>query len=110
MNFLASPVGTVISSSLLTEDKDAVLVSVQGPIDGFTGLTVGMPYYATTQGAIIPGQSFYGQGLTGAGAGTCSAEDYIVTAGASGGNIVQVSAAASYVGLAITPTTILLGK
>ena len=117
MNFLGAPIGTVQSPSLLSEFQNTVEISLHGPVSGFNDLTVGMPYYTTTQGTLIPGQAYYGLNsysneggivsgviFTEAGQGDRSSSPQASTID------VQVMAVDSYLGIAITPTTILLGK
>lgn len=96
MEILPEPIGiaqpTVVSSSSVTAS-----VVISGTISGFSNLIVGTPYYATTSGKLIAASSSFGRIPGG--------YDVTLTYVQSGNILVSLG---SYVGIAISPTTILV--
>eukprot|EP00595_Chromulina_sp_UTEXLB2642_P003644 CAMPEP_0196768490 /NCGR_PEP_ID=MMETSP1095-20130614/42837_1 /TAXON_ID=96789 ORGANISM="Chromulina nebulosa, Strain UTEXLB2642" /NCGR_SAMPLE_ID=MMETSP1095 /ASSEMBLY_ACC=CAM_ASM_000446 /LENGTH=212 /DNA_ID=CAMNT_0042138193 /DNA_START=1117 /DNA_END=1755 /DNA_ORIENTATION=+ len=90
---------STISSSTISPSTSTATAVLTGTVSGFTGLSPGYAYYSTTKGTIVRGNQYFGHVSSGF-------SEYYVDSTADS-VIVSLD---SYIGIAISDSTILLNK
>ena len=103
MEILPKPVGVVQSVATASDHSNLATVAVSGVATGFTGLTVGMTYYATTSGKLVTDGVYYGR--DGATQSNSAVNGYFYITDVADSLLVS---AESQIGIAVASDTILL--
>lgn len=103
MEILPKPIGVMTSIASSTDNAQINAVALSGLAGGFSGLTPGMTYYATTSGKLVTDGTYYGRDGATSSSGAVDGFFYVTDEA----NKVIVSAD-SQVGIAVSTDTLAL--